>query len=117
MQAAAGYLPLKPTHFSLLFPLMQPLAPNAIVQALSQVPLWRPTGDPATAITRTFEFPDFPDALLFVNDVGQAAEEAGHHPDIDIRWNKVILSLTTHDAGGLTSLDFDLAARCDQLAV
>jgi 4a-hydroxytetrahydrobiopterin dehydratase len=96
---------------------MQPLTPEAIVQALNHVPFWKPTGGPAMAITRTFAFNDFPEALRFVNAVGQAAEEAGHHPDIDIRWNKVILSLTTHDAGGLTILDFDLAARCDQLAV
>lgn len=94
---------------------MQLLAPTAIDHHLTRLPRWKKFD--GHAITRTFEFTDFPAALRFVNAVGSVAEEAGHHPDIDIRWNKVTLSLTTHDAGGLTSLDFDLAARCDQLAV
>ena len=52
----------------------------------------------------------FPDAIAFVNNVADLAEGAGHHPDIDIRYNRVRLALVTHDAGGLTSKDFDLAA-------
>ena len=66
-------------------------------------------------IVRTFEFHDFVAALAFVNEVGKLAESAGHHPDIDIRWNKVRLALVTHDAGGLTAADFDLAAKIDAL--
>lgn len=65
------------------------------------------------SITRTFTFEDFSEALGFVTRVGVAAERAFHHPDIDIRWNKVTLSLTTHDQGGLTEQDTDLAARID----
>jgi 4a-hydroxytetrahydrobiopterin dehydratase len=58
---------------------------------------------------------DFAGALAFVNAVAAAAEAVNHHPDIDIRWNKVNLVLTTHSAGGLTSLDLALAAAVDRL--
>ena len=54
--------------------------------------------------------------MKFVNAVARSAEKACHHPDIDVRWNKVTLALTTHDAGGLTEKDFVLAAKCDKLA-
>ena len=67
-------------------------------------------------LTRTFVFKDFVAALGFVNRIGQAAEAAGHHPDIDIRYNKVRLNLVTHDAGGLTGKDFDLASKANTLA-
>ena len=67
-------------------------------------------------ITKTYEFEDFADAMSYVNKVADAAEAAEHHPDIDIRWNKVTLSLSTHSEGGLTSKDLDLAAQCDSLA-
>jgi 4a-hydroxytetrahydrobiopterin dehydratase len=66
-------------------------------------------------LVRTFEFKDFRGSLAFVNSVGELAEQAGHHPDINIRYNRVRLGLTTHDAGGLTTKDFDLAARADKL--
>jgi 4a-hydroxytetrahydrobiopterin dehydratase len=69
----------------------------------------------AGELVRTFQFDDFRGALGFVNRVGELAEEAGHHPDIDIRYNRVRLGLTTHDAGGLTGKDFDLAARLEML--
>lgn len=62
-------------------------------------------------LVRTFSFPDFRASLAFVNQVGELAEAAGHHPDIDIRYNKVRLALMTHDAGGLTTKDFDLARK------
>jgi 4a-hydroxytetrahydrobiopterin dehydratase len=67
-------------------------------------------------LTRTFSFKDFLSALAFVNRVGEQVEKAGHHPDIDIRYNKVRLGLVTHDAGGLTAKDFELAAVIDKLA-
>ena len=67
-------------------------------------------------IVRTFVFADFVAALRFVNAIAEAAEAADHHPDIDIRYNKVTLSLTTHDSGGLTEKDFALAAQADTLA-
>lgn len=66
-------------------------------------------------LTRQFMFKDFGQAMAFINQVANLAEEANHHPNIDIRWNKVLLRLTTHSKGGLTSLDFDLAARIDSL--
>ncbi len=66
-------------------------------------------------LVRTFQFKDFRAALGFVNRVGELAEEAGHHPDIDIRYNRVRLGLVTHDAGGITAKDFDLAGRSEKL--
>ncbi len=69
----------------------------------------------AGELVRTFVFDNFQAALGFVNRVGELAERAGHHPDIDIRYNKVRLGLVTHDAGGLTAKDFDLAASIDKV--
>lgn len=89
------------------------LPPANLRAALARLPGWTRRG---AVIRRTYEFPDFAGALRFVNAVGRAAEKAGHHPDIDIRWNRVGLALTTHDAGGLTDHDLRLAARCDRLA-
>lgn len=67
-------------------------------------------------LVKTFQFKFFRGSLDFVNRVGELAEQAGHHPDIDIRYNRVKLSLMTHDAGGLTAKDFDLAAQADKAA-
>jgi 4a-hydroxytetrahydrobiopterin dehydratase len=67
-------------------------------------------------LTRTFVFKDFLASLAFVNQVAGLAEKAGHHPDIDIRYNKVRLGLVTHSAGGLTAKDFDLAAAINKLS-
>jgi len=83
-----------------------------IVSALTSLIHWRRTGD---VIARTYEFKDFPAAMQFVNAVADLAEQVQHHPDIDVRWNKVTLAFTTHDAGGLTEKDFTLARRCDAL--
>ena len=69
----------------------------------------------AESIARTFEFPDFVGAMGFVTSVALAAEKADHHPDIDIRWNKVTLRLSTHSEGGLTEKDTGLAERIDRL--
>jgi 4a-hydroxytetrahydrobiopterin dehydratase len=68
-----------------------------------------------TEITRTFEFADFNESIGFVTRVAMAAEKADHHPDIDIRWNKVTLTLSTHSEGGLTAKDLDLADKVDGL--
>jgi 4a-hydroxytetrahydrobiopterin dehydratase len=68
-------------------------------------------------IARTHHFKDFPTAIKFVSADAKLAEKAWHHPDIDIRWNKVTLTLTTHDAGGLTEKDFDLAGKFDRLSL
>ncbi|TCJ17373.1 4a-hydroxytetrahydrobiopterin dehydratase [Rubrobacter taiwanensis] len=64
-------------------------------------------------ITKTYELEDFRAALEFVNRVGELAESANHHPDIDIRYNRVTLTLTTHSEGGLTDRDFELARRIE----
>jgi 4a-hydroxytetrahydrobiopterin dehydratase len=79
---------------------------------LTKLPGWQID---AGELVRNFKFEDFRAALRFVNQVGDLAEEAGHHPDIDIRYNKVRLALVTHDAGGLTNKDFDLAGKADKL--
>jgi 4a-hydroxytetrahydrobiopterin dehydratase len=78
---------------------------------LTSLPDWKIEGG---ELERTFSFKDFRASLAFVNRVGELAESAGHHPDIDIRYNKVRLALVTHDAGGLTNNDFDLAAKADK---
>ena len=67
-------------------------------------------------LTRAFELPDFKAALQLVNGVGRAVESANYHPGIGIRYNRVRLALVTHDAGGLTAKDFDLAETIDRIA-
>jgi len=89
------------------------LEPAKIVLALAALPQWQRTGE---IISRTYLFKDFPAAMVFVNAVAALAEQAQHHPDLDVRWNKVTLALTTHDAGGLTEKDFALARQCDALS-
>jgi len=93
-------------------PPVQKLAEAKIPAALASIPNWQLN---AGKISRTFQFKDFPAAIKFVDAVAGIAEEAWHHPDIDIRWNQVTLTLTTHDAGGLTEKDFALARQFDQL--
>ena len=80
--------------------------------ALASVKHWKRRGK---TLTQTYQFKDFPAAIRFVNAVARLAEKAWHHPDIDIRWNKVTLTLTTHDAGGLTKKDFALAKQFDRI--
>ena len=92
---------------------MPKLTPAQITAALAAAPNWKKQG---AMITRTFEFKDFVAAMKFVNAVAKLAEQAWHHPDIDIRWNKVTLALTTHDQGGLTGKDFALAKKFDAAA-
>jgi len=91
---------------------MEKLTSSQIKTALASVPDWKKKG---AAITRTYQFKDFPAAIKFVNSLARLAEKANHHPDIDIRWNKVTLMLSTHDAGGLTRKDFSLAKQFDAL--
>jgi 4a-hydroxytetrahydrobiopterin dehydratase len=69
----------------------------------------------AQTIRRTYTFDRFLGSIDFVNRIARKAEKAHHHPDIDIRFNKVTLKLTTHDAGGLTRKDFSLARECDKV--
>lgn len=68
------------------------------------------------AIQRTFQFKDFVTAMAFVNQAADLAEQRQHHPDIMIRYNKVTLTLSTHDAGGITEKDFDYAKAVDAMA-
>ncbi|HEY6491587.1 MAG: 4a-hydroxytetrahydrobiopterin dehydratase [Terracidiphilus sp.] len=92
---------------------MPSLSAAEVTTRLNSLPDWKiESGE----LTRTFTFKDFVSALAFVNKVGDAAEKAGHHPDIDIRYNRVRLALVTHDAGGITAKDFDLAAAANKLA-
>ena len=83
-----------------------------IKEAIKEIPAWEVEGK---TIERTFEFDDFTRAMDFVNGVAELAEEEDHHPDIDIRYNKVRLVLSTHSKGGLTELDFALAGKIDTL--
>jgi 4a-hydroxytetrahydrobiopterin dehydratase len=92
---------------------MPKLTPPLIKAALVETPSWKKKG---VMIARTYEFKDFVEAMKFVTAVAKLAEQAWHHPDIDIRWNKVTLALTTHDQGGLTAKDFTLAKRFDAAA-
>ncbi len=83
-----------------------------VAARLAEVPKWTRIGN---AITRTWKFEDFAGALAFINKVGALAEAMNHHPDIVNSWNKVTLSLTTHDRGGLTDFDFELAKKIEAL--
>ena len=82
------------------------LSAQAVEEKLKQLQGWKLIGG---EIVREFNFPDFVQALRFVNAVGEKAEAAGHHPDIDIRYNRVRLALISHDLGGLTERDFRMA--------
>ena len=66
-------------------------------------------------LAKTFTFPDFREALKFVNRVGDLAEQQGHHPDLLLAWGKVEITIWTHKVNGLTESDFILAAKIDQL--
>ena len=83
-----------------------------IKDALKDLPQWEAEGK---AIERTFEFEEFTEAIDFVNGVAELAEEAEHHPDIEIHFNKVRLILSTHSKGGVTDMDIDLAEKIDTL--
>ena len=83
---------------------------DRIAARLATLPGWRRRGD---EIEKTFELPTFAEAVAFVGRVGELAEAANHHPDLDIRFRKVRVALSTHDAGGLSDLDFDLATRIE----
>jgi len=90
------------------------LTDDALHQELASLPQWRLEGaDKDAVIAREFKFADFIASMQFVNRLAEAAESAGHHPDIDIRYNKVRLALVTHDAGGITAKDIALAQTAD----
>jgi 4a-hydroxytetrahydrobiopterin dehydratase len=91
---------------------MPSLDTKQVARRMKTVPLWAKRG---RAIRRTFQFEGFMGAVGFVNRVARAAEKADHHPDIDIRWNKVSLTLSTHSEGGLTGKDFSMARQCSAI--
>jgi 4a-hydroxytetrahydrobiopterin dehydratase len=90
----------------------QKLTEEQIADKLKPLPQW---AEVAGSIQRTYQFKDFIAAMKFVNRAAELAEKVQHHPDILVRWNKVTLSLNTHDAGGITQKDFDLAAQLDAM--
>lgn len=92
---------------------MATLSDTEVKDALADLPGWELSG---SEIVKHYKFADFVAAMAFVNQVADAAEAANHHPDIDIRWNKVRLALSTHSEGGLTTNDFALAAQIESLA-
>jgi 4a-hydroxytetrahydrobiopterin dehydratase len=90
-----------------------PLADKELDNLAKEVPQWRVVN--GHHITREFKFPDFKEALAFVNKVGNIAEEQGHHPDIFLTWGKAEVTTWTHKIDGLTESDFILAAKIDKL--
>src|SRR6187431_3140244 len=89
------------------------LKPAEITDRLKTLDGWALDGK---AIKKQFTFQDFPEAVLFVSALVSGAEDADHHPDIEIHYKRVILSYSTHDEGGLTKKDFDGAAAADAVA-
>ena len=91
----------------------QPLLSDIDIQRrLGALPGWTRRGD---AITKVFTFRGFPEAVAFVDTLVAPAEQMNHHPDIDVRYNKVIITLSTHDSGGLTLNDLSLAEKIDSV--
>jgi 4a-hydroxytetrahydrobiopterin dehydratase len=86
--------------------------PEQVTAELGSTPGWAVADG---QLTRTVTRKDFRDALLYVNAVGYLAEQANHHPDISVSWNKVTLTLVSHSAGGLTAKDFALARQLTEL--
>lgn len=86
---------------------------DTVAARLADLPEWERAGD---EIVRTFTCPDFPAAVAFVVRIGFLAEAKNHHPDVDVRWKRVKVALTTHDLDGLSDWDFELAAEIDGVA-
>ena len=101
----------------------EPLGWQSVVERLSDIGIQRELGAlpgwsrRGSALTRTYRFPTFPSAITFVTRVADVAESMDHHPDIDIRHTRVTFTLSTHDAGGITTSDVALAKEIERLAV
>lgn len=91
---------------------MAALSKPEIQERLKKLPEWSAAGK---AIHKKYTFKSFMPAIAFVNKIAEAAESAGHHPDITINYSVVGISLSTHSEGGITEKDFDLAARIDHI--
>ncbi len=92
----------------------KPLEQKFIDEYLESIPQWKQSDD-RLSITRVFSFPDFKTGLVFVNSVGEIAENEGHHPDILLTYSKVTITLSTHALGGLTENDFIVATKIDEI--
>jgi 4a-hydroxytetrahydrobiopterin dehydratase len=90
-----------------------PLGAAALAPLAAQVPAW--TVVRGHHLRREFEFPDFATALAFVNRIGAEAEKQGHHPDLELAWGRVAVTLFTHKIDGLAEADFVMAAKIDRL--
>lgn len=90
-----------------------PLAGKELESLAKQLPDWKVVD--GHHLTRLFKFPDFRQALVFVNKAGEVAEEQGHHPDILLSWGKAEVTTWTHSINGLTESDFILAAKIDRV--
>ncbi len=91
---------------------MRALSDIEIQRALGALPGWSRKGD---TLTRTYAFATFPDGIEFLRRVADVAEAQAHHPDVDVRYTKLVFHLSTHDAGGITDKDFALASAVDAL--
>ena len=91
-----------------------PLTPEEIAPLSAQLPAWE--GTDHHHLHRTFIFANFREALDFTTEVGELAEQQGHHPDIHLAWGRVKIEIWTHKIDGLTESDFVLAAKIDRLA-
>lgn len=89
------------------------LSDSEIEARLSEHPGWKRAGD---AISKTFERGDFVGSVNFVKALVEPAEEMNHHPDLEISWDKVAISIATHSEGGITAADFELASKIDAIA-
>lgn len=88
------------------------LKEHEISSRLRKLRGWQQNND---EITKTFEFKDFSESMKFANHIAELAEQASHHPDINIKYSSVTLSLSTHSAGGLTVKDFELAEKIEKM--
>ena len=89
------------------------LSDAELTEALAGLPGWSREGD---VIEKTYELPTFPSAIAFVGEIADRAEAANHHPDLDIRYRRVRVALSTHDEGGITEKDLALATEIEALA-
>ena len=89
------------------------LSDIAIQRELGRLPGWSRRGD---VLTKSYQFPAFLTGIDFVNRVARAAEAADHHPDLDIRHTRIVCTLSTHSAGGITQMDLDMASEIERLA-
>lgn len=90
-----------------------PLSDEQIRTGLADLPGWERRDD---EIEKVYELPSFADAIAFVTRVGFLAEKANHHPDLDVRWRKVRVALSTHSEGGITDKDLELARETESVA-